>query len=236
MRGYRGGRAIERPGAGGRSGAACSWSVWCWWRASCYAWDCKLRPAILEIALSDLETVVNNTIDQVCIQDAADGEITYSKLVQLQYDQNGKLQGLTTDMATLNVLRADMTRAIGQALGKVEEHPIQVPLGTAWGTALFSDLGPNIPVQVLSLESIAGYFESSFVSAGINQTRHQIQMVLTVQVVLLLPGGTYDRTFTNKITVAESILMGDVPSHYSYFSQFDTAREAADAQRDYSAE
>lgn len=198
--------------------------------------DCKLRPAILEIALSDLETVVNNTIDQVCIQDAADGEITYSKLVQLQYDQNGKLQGLTTDMATLNVLRADMTRAIGQALGKVEEHPIQVPLGTAWGTALFSDLGPNIPVQVLSLESIAGYFESSFASAGINQTRHQIQMVLTVQVVLLLPGGTYDRTFTNKITVAESILMGDVPSHYSYFSQFDTAREAADAQRDYSAE
>lgn len=198
--------------------------------------DCKLRPAILEIALSNLETVVNNTIDQVCIQDAADGEITYSKLVQLQYDQNGKLQGLTTDMATLNVLRADMTRAIGQALGKVEEHPIQVPLGTAWGTALFSDLGPNIPVQVLSLESIAGYFESSFASAGINQTRHQIQMVLTVQVVLLLPGGTYDRTFTNKITVAESILMGDVPSHYSYFGQFDTAREAADAQRDYSAE
>ena len=39
--------------------------------------DCKLRPAILEIALSDLETVVNNTIDQVCIQDAADGEITF---------------------------------------------------------------------------------------------------------------------------------------------------------------
>lgn len=101
---------------------------------------------------------------------------------------------------------------------------------------MFSDLGPNIPVQVLSLESIAGYFESSFISAGINQTRHQIQMVLTVQVVLLLPGGTYDQTFTNKITVAESILMGDVPSHYSYFSQFDTAREAADAQRDYSAE
>ena len=139
-------------------------------------------------------------------------------------------------MAALNVLRADMTRAIGQALGEVEEQPIQVPLGTAWGITLFSDLGPNIPVQVLSLESIAGYFESSFTSAGINQIRHQIQMVLTVQVVLLLPGGTYDRTFTNKITVAESILMGDVPSHYSYFSQFDTAREAADAQRDYSAE
>ena len=180
--------------------------------------DCKLRPAILEIALSDLETVVNNTIDQVCIQDAADGEITYSKLVQLQYDQNGKLQGLTTDMATLNVLRADMTRAIGQALGKVEEHPIQVPLGTAWGTALFSDLGPNIPVQVLSLESIAGYFESSFASAGINQTRHRILLDVDVHVSILLPGLTTYTKVSNEISVAETVIVGGVPETYTYFS------------------
>ena len=89
--------------------------------------DCKLRPAILEIALSNLETVVNNTIDQVCIQDAADGEITYSKLVQLQYDQNGKLQGLTTDMATLNVLRADMTRASVKRWGRWRNTPFKCP-------------------------------------------------------------------------------------------------------------
>ncbi len=180
--------------------------------------DCKLRPAILEIALSDLETVVNNTIDQVCIQDAADGEITYSKLVQLQYDQNGKLQGLTTDMATLNVLRADMTRAIGQALGKVEEHPIQVPLGTAWGTALFSDLGPNIPVQVLSLESIAGYFESSFVSAGINQTKHQIILTVDVSVSVLLPGFRTATKVSNSFIVAETVIVGSVPDTYTYFA------------------
>ena len=112
--------------------------------------DCKLRPAILEIALSDLETVVNNTIDQVCIQDAADGEITYSKLVQLQYDQNGKLQGLTTDMATLNVLRADMTRAIGQALGKVEEHPIQA-LGHRLGDCVVLRPRPQHPSAGIEL-------------------------------------------------------------------------------------
>lgn len=198
--------------------------------------DAKLRPAIVELATAELETVINDAIDAVCVQDAADGEITYSNLIQLQYDQAGNLLGLTTDMAALNVLRADMTRNIGEKLGEMEQTPIQVPLGTASGVTLLSGLGPYIPVQVLSLESIAGYFESSFTSAGINQTRHQIEMVVSVQVMLLLPGSSCEKTFTNRITVAESILMGEVPSHYSYFSQFDTAREAADAQRDYSAE
>lgn len=198
--------------------------------------DAKLRPVIVELATAELETVINDAIDEVCVQDAADGEITYSNLIQLQYDQEGKLLGLTTDMAALNVLRADMTRNIGEKLGEMEGTPVQVPLGTASGVTLFSGLGPYIPVQVLSLESIAGYFESEFTSAGINQTRHQIEMVVSVQVMLLLSGSSCEKTFTNRITVAESILMGDVPSHYSYFSQFDTAREAADAQRDYSAE
>lgn len=198
--------------------------------------DAKLRPVIVELATAELETVINDAIDEVCVQDAADGEITYSNLIQLQYDQEGKLLGLTTDMAALNVLRADMTRNIGEKLGEMEGTPVQVPLGTASGVTLFSGLGPYIPVQVLSLESIAGYFESEFTSAGINQTRHQIEMVVSVQVMLLLSGSSCEKTFTNRITVAESILMGEVPSHYSYFSQFDTAREAADAQRDYSAE
>lgn len=198
--------------------------------------DAKLRPVIVELATAELETVINDAIDEVCVQDAADGEITYSNLIQLQYDQEGKLLGLTTDMAALNVLRADMTRNIGEKLREMEGTPVQVPLGTASGVTLFSGLGPYIPVQVLSLESIAGYFESEFTSAGINQTRHQIEMVVSVQVMLLLSGSSCEKTFTNRITVAESILMGDVPSHYSYFSQFDTAREAADAQRDYSAE
>lgn len=198
--------------------------------------DAKLRPVIVELATAELETVINDAIDEVCVQDAADGEITYSNLIQLQYDQEGKLLGLTTDMAALNVLRADMTRNIGEKLGEMEGTPVQVPLGTASGVTLFSGLGPYIPVQVLSLESIAGYFESEFTSAGINQTRHQIEMVVSVQVMLLLSGSSCEKTFTNRITVAESILMGEVPSNYSYFSQFDTAREAADAQRDYSAE
>lgn len=198
--------------------------------------DYKLRPAIVEIAAAELETVISNAIDQVCIKDAEDGTTAYSKLVQLQYDDQGKLLGLTTDMASLNTLRADMAREIAAQLKQVEKSAVMVPLGTASGVTLFSGLGPEIPVQVLSLESISSRFESSFTAAGINQTKHQIRMVISVNVILLLPVSTYEKTFTSRITVAESILMGEVPSHYSYFSQFDTAKEASDAQKDYSAE
>lgn len=198
--------------------------------------DYKLRPAIVEIAVAEVETIINSAIDQVCMKDAEDGKIAYSELIHLQYDDQGKLLGLTTDMASFNVLRADITREIAAKLEETEQSAVWVPLGTASGVTLFSGLGPEIPVQVMSLESISGYFESSFTAAGINQTQHQIQMVISVEVILLLPGRSYDKTFTSRITVAESILMGEVPSHYSYFSQFDSAQEALDAQRGYNAE
>lgn len=198
--------------------------------------DGKLRPAIIEITASELETAVTETVDQACLREADGGKDVYQDLVHLQYDEEGNLLGLTTDMAAMNRLRAELTGSVEQQLQAAEQSAIRVPLGTASGVTLFSGLGPAIPVQILHLESISSQFESSFTAAGINQTRHRIELVLSVEVVLLLPGSSCNKIFTNRITVAESILMGDIPSHYSYFSQYDTAREAADAQQDYSAE
>ena len=178
--------------------------------------------------------------------DAADPE-TFQAITG--FDQLGNvLAGLDASLAAglhtkINfVLLAGCEGRVLPVAKLAQSRPVDVrfievmPIGSLTGSTLLAGRGPRITVRMESVGSSEANFRNAFTSAGINQTRHQIQMVLTVQVVLLLPGGTYDRTFTNKITVAESILMGDVPSHYSYFSQFDTAREAADAQRDYSAE
>ena len=102
--------------------------------------------------------------------------------------------------------------------------------------ALFSGVGPMIPVEILNVNRINSRFDSSFEAAGINQTRHRIEMLITVDVVLLLPGGSCQESCTNQITVAESVLMGDVPTNYSYFSQFDSASDASAAYHDYGTE
>lgn len=195
--------------------------------------DWKLRPAIIEIVGSELESVITDEVNHVCAEDAANGEIAYQNLVNLQYDKAGNLIGLTTNMAELNELKAKITKGVGEELDTLHRTSFSVPMGSVVGIALFSGLGPWIPVEVLSVGRMSSNFESSFEAAGINQTRHQIQLVISVEVVLLLPGGICKRECTNRVTVAESILMGEVPSKYSYFSQFDSASDASAAYHDY---
>lgn len=198
--------------------------------------DVKLRPAIVEIAGAELEAIISDEVNRVCAEDALDGKAAYSDLITFQYDEGGNLIGLTTNMAELNALKASITSSVSEKLECLGKTEIYVPLGTATGVAIFSGIGPMIPVEVLSVNRINSQFESNFEAAGINQTRHQIEMLITVDVVLLLPGGSCQESCTNQITVAESVLMGDVPTNYSYFSQFDSASDASAAYHDYGTE
>lgn len=194
--------------------------------------DARLRPTVAALAGAELEAIINDEVNRACAEDAGE-QAAYSELVRFQYDRQGNLLGLSTNMSGLNLLRANLTDRVEQRLIHVNRTEIAVPLGSVFGVSMLSGTGPMLPVQILHVNRINSRFESRFQAAGINQTRHQIEMVITVDVVLLLPGGSCEERCDNRITVAESVLMGDVPSHYSYFSQFDSVSDASDAERDY---
>lgn len=198
--------------------------------------DFKLRPAIIEIVGAELNSAISEELNYVCAENAASGKMSYNDLVNLQYNEDGKLIGLTTDMKELNELNESITNGVTAKLKDLDQTKITFPFGSISGLAIFSGLGPSIPVKVLSVGRMSSKFESSFHAAGINQTEHQIQLVISVDVMLLLPGGTCKCNCTDRVTVAESILMGDVPSNYSYFSQFGSASDASSAYHDYAVE
>lgn len=119
--------------------------------------DLKLRPAIVEIAGAELEAIISDEVNRVCAEDALDGEVAYSDLITFQYDEEGTLIGLTTNMAELNALKATITSGIGNRLENLGQTQISVPLGTVSGVALFSGVGPMIPWKFsMSTGSTAG--------------------------------------------------------------------------------
>ena len=72
---------------------------------------------------------------------------------------------------------------------------------------------------------------NAFTAAGINQTKHQILLDVTVQMSILLPGFRTSTQVSNEITVAETIIIGSVPDTYTYFST--TPEEAEQYAEDY---
>lgn len=193
--------------------------------------NCQLRPMVLAVS----ESTLSNRVTRIVSQVLGETEIDYSDLVQLQYDESGTLSAVTTRMETGNRLRGALVSRLLEELSALEETTVSVPAGSLTGLTLLSGRGFDIPVQVVGVSDVESRFDSSLTPAGINQTLHRIDLVVTTDLTLLLPGGPVTHTFTSRVTVAETVLLGQVPENYTYFSQFDTAEEAADAYFDYGA-
>ena len=176
--------------------------------------DSALRPTLTALAQARVENAVTRIVN-----DAVDGTLTseaisYSDLVTLEKDAAGQVSVLAANTAQLNALR---TEILGKVLAQVEQLDSQelgVPLGSLTGFATASDLGPVLPVRVLTAAVPTADFENVFTSTGINQTLHQIMLNVRVECTLLIPGGTVDTTVEAQVCAAETLLVGQVPDAY----------------------
>ena len=95
------------------------------------------------------------------------------------------------------------------------EQGITIPLGTVLGIPLFAGKGPKLTLRFTPAGAVQSSFESAFADAGINQTIHKITLRLTATVRIILPGESHTVTISSVATIAESIIVGDVPSTYA---------------------
>ncbi|MCD7830404.1 MAG: hypothetical protein LUG58_08225, partial [Clostridiales bacterium] len=60
--------------------------------------DGRIRPIVLELARAELDNRVTAEVNEVCASLTEAGELRYNDLVQVFYDDNGEVVGMTTDM------------------------------------------------------------------------------------------------------------------------------------------
>ena len=87
-------------------------------------------------------------------------------------------------------------------------------MSAALGISLFSGSGPKIRVRVIPVGAVSTRFVTSFESAGINQTRHEISLEASVVMRIVIPTGAGSVSVSTYVPVAESIIVGSVPDTY----------------------
>lgn len=193
------------------------------------ALNVRIRPIMTALAAAQ----VNNEVLRLLGQAAEELTISYDDVVKLEKDSDGKIIALKSDMSAVSAYRTRLLEYLVKHEGDLKQRTMRIPLGALTGIELLSASGPGVPVKILSIGAPSSRFENVFSSAGINQTRHQIMLHITVSASFLLPGVTDQTEITTQICVAETVIVGSVPEHYTYFSQFDDAKEAADSYFDY---
>ena len=110
---------------------------------------------------------------------------------------------------------------------EISTSDLSIPLGTLTGSALLAGRGPSFTVRMQSTGSCTATFSNDFSDAGINQTTHRIILCVEVNMSILLPGFQTSTQVDASFSVAETVIVGDVPESYTYFDSGNPIEEDA---------
>lgn len=191
----------------------------------------RLTPIVSDMAVAGAKNSVTNAINSAINARMASGDMDYKDIVRLEKDETGKVTALITDMSTINSLKSEISYDIIKMITEGKITRVSIPVGNLIGGSLFSGMGPDIPVKIVAASAVTTNFSNKFSSSGINQTRHQIVVKVSVVIKVLIPGKTVKTQVETELVVAETIIVGSVPESFTYFEEsekWDTGTEKYD--------
>ena len=176
----------------------------------------QISPVVEKLALSRITYLAGRVINDAINDQIAAGSIQYDDMVLLDKDNDGRISALKTNMMQINKFKAEITNIVIEKINGIPQSELNIPLGNMFSNTFLSGRGPRIPVFLVSVGSAEANFASVFTSAGINQTRHQIIVNVTVSISALLPGRSASTQVMSEVSVAETVIVGTVPGSYTY--------------------
>ncbi|MFR6186782.1 MAG: sporulation protein YunB [Lawsonibacter sp.] len=176
--------------------------------------EARLRPMAVTIAQAQLQNDAARLVERCVTEDLASG----ADIRRTGLHPAGRLRGhrlLTTDMAAMNLLRAELVELVLDALEGVGVFQLRIPWAACWTWTSCGALGPPLQVHAHGGVGTAdARFSSELFRGEVNQTLHRIELELTVPMTLLLPGGPVETESVTRLCVAETVIVGRVPDAY----------------------
>lgn len=141
--------------------------------------------------------------------------VAYGDLITVTTNAEGQVCLIQANTPEMNRLAAKAALLAQEKLTAMGQKTVLVPLGSAIGSTLLAGSGPDIAVQILPVGSVQAAFSTDFSTAGINQTRHRISLVLTANVQIVIPTGAQNVQASTQMAMAESIIVGQVPDSFT---------------------
>ena len=174
----------------------------------------RYRDVIRDLAQIQVKNTTSDLTNDAIAKQIADGVIQYDRIVYFEKDLDGRITALKTNIGEVNRLKTDILNIINDEILALDNSDIGIPMGSLFLPELLSGRGPAIPVHILSIRNSDANFVSHFTQAGINQTLHQVNMEVSVDVAVLVLGQTTSFTMTSEVVVAETVIVGEVPNTF----------------------
>ncbi len=178
----------------------------------------RIRPVVIEYATScaegALQSVCNNAIIKVLEQE----NITYDMISHITRDGNNNFKGIEIDTKFANTLKAKITNEIAAFTADDLIQKVGIPLGTLFFGDFLYGLGPKIYFKTQFYEGVTIDFVNKFVSCGINQVLHQIDLKINLTGNIVAVGKQKGFSLNTTFVLAQTVIVGAVPQSFADIS------------------
>ena len=178
--------------------------------------DIRVRPIIEKTAEYQSKVLATRIINDAVYSELEDESVNYGDLVTIVYNSDNSISSIESNMVNINRIKARITKSVNDELSCLDEHDLGISLGTVSGFEFFYNQGPLIPIKVQPEGYVEATLISSFESAGINQTLHRIIVEIKTEISAIIPGYTSSATVETQYVMAETVIVGSVPSTYTH--------------------
>lgn len=175
----------------------------------------RLNPLACAVASSKANVYLQQLCDRVVLSYLEESQLQYQDLILLEKNEEGNINAVLSNTVAVNRMKSSITSCISKEIGQLDRWALSVPLGALTGSSFMSGVGPNIPITVAPNGRVFTELKSEFESAAINQTIHRLVLETKLDIRLLLPAATTSTTVVTQVPIAETIIVGNVPSSYT---------------------
>lgn len=177
--------------------------------------DSQLRPLLESAAQSQATIVSTKAVNDAVTEELAKQGLGYEDLVHVTQTSEGKVTSIESDVVEINLMKSKITSAIQDRLSQNDIQSTGIPLGNLLGSNYLVGRGPLIPLKITLAGTVITELQSQFLSAGINQTKHELTLSVKARIYIQMPGYYTTAEITTNFLVAETVIVGEVPDAFT---------------------
>lgn len=177
--------------------------------------DSQLRPLLESTAQSQATILSTRAVNDAVTEELAKQGVGYEDLVHVTQTSGGKVTSIESDVVQINLMKSKITSAIQDRLSENDIQSTGIPLGNLLGSNYLVGRGPLIPLKITLAGTVVTELQSQFLSAGINQTKHELTLSVKTRIYIQMPGYYTTAEITTNFLVAETVIVGEVPDAFT---------------------
>ena len=173
-----------------------------------------IKSVVVDFTKASVNKMVTSSVNSAITSLINDNIINFDNIVTIEKDNSNEANTLLINSLIVNKISNNLAIKTQELLNKQTQFGVEIPIGTLSGLFFLNGRGENINFSCTPVGEVECDFNSEFEDAGINQTIHKFYIEIKSKVNVNLPIKNYVVNNINTFLVAETIIVGNVPTVY----------------------